>query len=256
MSNIQETEKVRLQKYIADCGLMSRRAAEAEIEAGHVKVNGVVATIGTKIVPGKDKVAVNGRGVNPRSDVSTVVALNKPRGYVCTASDEKDRKTVTELVSDLGLRLYPVGRLDMASEGLILLTDDGEFANLMMHPRHHIPKIYRVSVKGIVDERRLEILKSSIEIDGRQTVPANVAVLEHTKDGAKLEFILFEGRNRQIRRLCEAAGLSVSRLRRTHIGGLSVNGIAPGHYRKLSEKEIADLKGWAKNGMEIENDEA
>lgn len=251
MSN--ETEKVRLQKYIADCGLMSRRAAEAEIAAGHVKVNGAVASLGDKVTPGRDKVSLNGRGVTPRASLPTVVAVNKPRGYVCTASDEKDRKIVTELVSDLGLRLYPVGRLDMASEGLILLTDDGEFANMMMHPRHHIPKIYRVNVKGEVDERRLAILQSSIEIDGRKTVPANVAVLEHTDGGAKLEFILFEGRNRQIRRLCEAAGLEVARLRRTHIGGLSVNGIAPGHYRKLSEKEIADLKRWATKGIEIEN---
>ena len=142
-------EKIRLQKYFTDCGVLSRRAAEREIEAGRVKLNGQIAKIGDKVMPGVDKVVWNGRGIVFKDRVAKrVIALNKPRGYVCTASDEKGRKVVTELVEDAGGRLYPIGRLDMQSEGLLLLTDDGEFANLMMHPKHHIPKEYKVSVKG------------------------------------------------------------------------------------------------------------
>ncbi len=247
-------EKIRLQKYFSDSGIMSRRAAEAEIEAGHVKVNGELATLGTKVMPGEDKVVWNGRGITPRNRTTSVVAVNKPRGYVCTAKDEKDRRQVTDLVADLGIRLYPVGRLDMASEGLIFLTDDGDFANLMTHPKHHIPKYYRVSVKGDVSENQLALLGSSIKIDGRDTVPAEVAILDKKEGATRLEFCLMEGRNRQIRQLCEAAHLEVTRLKRTHIGNISVNGIAPGKYRLLSEKEISVLRKWAKNGLPDEDD--
>ena len=246
-------EKIRLQKYFSDSGVMSRRAAEAEIAAGHVKVNGQIASLGDRVEPGVDKVVWNGRGISPRNKTYTVVALNKPRGYVCTAKDEKDRKQVTDLVRDLGTRVYPVGRLDMASEGLLLLTDDGEFANLMMHPRHHVPKIYRVTVKGALTEHRLELLRSPLEIDGTPIQLVEVTVLEQKEDGAKLEMCLYEGRNRQIRKMCELANLQVSRLRRTHIGGISVNGIAPGTYRKLSEQEIADLRRWARDGLPEED---
>jgi len=248
-------EKVRLQKYFTDCGVMSRRAAEAEIEAGHVKVNGEIAHLGDKITPGEDKVAWNGRGVVCYRKTFTTVAVNKPRGYVCTAKDEKDRKQVTDLVKDLGIRLYPVGRLDMASEGLILLTDDGEFANMMTHPKYHLPKVYRVSVKGNLTEHRLELLRSALEIDGKPIQPVEVEVLEQDEKSAKLEMILYEGRNRQIRKMCEIAGLEVSRLRRTHIGGISVNGIAPGTYRKLTEKEVAELKKWSNKGDAYFEDE-
>ena len=157
-------EKIRLQKYFTDCGVLSRRAAEREIEAGHVKINGQVAKVGDKVMPGVDKVVWNGRGVVFKKNVAKrVIALNKPRGYVCTANDEQGRKIVTELVEDAGGRLYPIGRLDMQSEGLLLMTDDGAFANLMMHPKHHIPKEYKVSVKGKVDEKALEILKANGE---------------------------------------------------------------------------------------------
>ena len=248
-------EKIRLQKYFSDCGVISRRAAETEIAAGHVKVNGEIASLGDKVEPGVDKVVWNGRGISPRSKTYTVVAVNKPRGYVCTARDEQDRRQVTDLVKDLGIRLYPVGRLDMASEGIILLTDDGEFANLMMHPRHHVPKIYRVSVKGNLTEQRLALLRSAMEIDGTPIQPVEVAVLEQNGDSARLEMCLYEGRNRQIRKMCEQAHLEVSRLKRIRIGGISVNGIVPGTYRKLSEQEIADLRRWARDGIcEEEND--
>lgn len=241
-------EKIKLQKYFSDCGIMSRRAAEREIEAGHVKVNGVAASLGDRIEPGVDRVVWNGRGITRKTRNHTTVALNKPRGYVCTADDEKGRKQVTDLVSDLGVRLYPVGRLDMASEGLIFLTDDGEFANLMTHPKHHLAKVYKVSVKGEPDEKKIASLSEPIEIDGRETMPAEVRLVDRTEGGYRLEFRLFEGRNRQIRRICEKAGLNITRLRRIMIGTVSVNGIAPGKYRVLSDSEISTLKKLAEKG--------
>ncbi len=241
-------DKIRLQKYFSDCGVMSRRAAEEEIAAGHVKVNGQTASLGDKVEPGTDRVVWNGRGITYKADRRrTVVAVNKPRGYVCTAKDEKGRKQVTDLTRDLGIRLYPVGRLDMASEGLILLTDDGDLANLLTHPRHSIPKVYRVSVRGELSGRALEVLRSPIEMDGSPIEPVEVTVLENVKsrdgtESSKLEMTLYEGRNRQIRRMCEAAGLEVARLRRVRIGNISVNGIAPGTYRVLSDSEVAALR--------------
>lgn len=242
-------EKIRLQKYFTDCGVLSRRAAEREIEAGHVKVNGNIAKLGDKVDPNKDKVVWNGRGVVlKRGEPKTVIALNKPRGYVCTMNDEKGRKQVTELVADAGKRLYPIGRLDMASEGLLLLTDDGEFANLLMHPRHHVPKLYRVSVSGKIDEKVLELLRSPLEIDGSPIMPVEVALIDSNDKGAHLEMVLLEGRNRQIRKMCEIAGLEVTRLRRTRIGCVSVNGIAPGSWRKLRDDEVAFLRRMAKSG--------
>ena len=242
-------EKIRLQKYFTDCGVLSRRAAEREIEAGHVKLNGQIAKIGDKVAPGVDKVVWNGRGIVFKDRVAKrVIALNKPRGYVCTMSDEKGRKQVTELVADAGKRLYPIGRLDMASEGLLLLTDDGEFANLLMHPRHHVPKLYRVSVSGKLDQKALELLRSPLEIDGTPIMPVEVAVMDSNDDGGHLEMVLLEGRNRQIRKMCEIAGLTVTRLRRTRIGCVSVNGIAPGSWRQLRDDEVALLRRMAKSG--------
>lgn len=248
-------EKIRLQKYFTDCGVMSRRAAEKEIADGNVLVNGRRASLGDKVTPGSDKVVWNGRGiVYHAGERKTVVALNKPRGYVCTAKDEKGRRQVTELVEDAGIRLYPVGRLDMASEGLLLLTDDGELANLLTHPRHHVPKVYRVSVKGIVDDRVLALLRSPMVIDGTQIAPVTVEVLEMTDGGAKLEMTLCEGRNRQIRKMCEQAHLDVARLRRIRIGTVSVNGIAPGKWRVLRDDEVASLRRMAK-GQDIYSEE-
>lgn len=248
-------EKIRLQKYFTDCGIMSRRAAEKEIADGNVLVNGRRAALGDKVTPGSDKVVWNGRGiVYHAGERKTVVALNKPRGYVCTAKDEKGRRQVTELVEDAGIRLYPVGRLDMASEGLLLLTDDGELANLLTHPRHHVPKVYRVSVKGTVDDKTLALLRSPMVIDGTQIAPVTVEVLEMTDGGAKLEMTLCEGRNRQIRKMCEQAHLDVARLRRIRIGTVSVNGIAPGKWRVLRDDEVASLRRMAK-GQDIYSEE-
>ncbi len=249
-------EKIRLQKYFTDCGVLSRRAAEKEIAAGNVKLNGRIAQVGDKVAPGVDKVVWNGRGIVFKQNVAKrVIALHKPRGYVCTASDEKGRKMVTELVEDAGGRLYPIGRLDMQSEGLLLMTDDGEFANLMMHPRHHIPKEYKVSVKGKVDERALEILRSALVIDGYKITPAEVDVIDTTEGATRLNFVIFEGRNRQIRKMCEQAGLTVSRLRRVKIGPISLAGIAPGTWRKLRDEEVAWLRRMAKLKPEITEEE-
>ena len=248
-------EKIRLQKYFTDCGVMSRRAAEKEIADGNVLVNGRRAALGDKVAPGSDKVVWNGRGiVYHAGERKTVVALNKPRGYICTAKDEKGRRQVTELVEDAGIRLYPVGRLDMASEGLLLLTDDGELANLLTHPRHHVPKVYRVSVKGVVDDKTLALLRSPMVIDGTKIAPVTVEVLEMTDGGAKLEMTLCEGRNRQIRKMCEQAHLDVARLRRIRIGTISVNGIAPGKWRVLRDDEVASIRRMAK-GQDIYSEE-
>ena len=235
-------EKIRLQKYFTDCGVLSRRAAEKEIEAGHVKVNGIVASLGDKVEPGKDKVVWNGRGVVlKRGEPKTVIALNKPRGYVCTMSDEKGRKQVTELVADAGKRLYPIGRLDMASEGLLLLTDDGEFANLLMHPRHHVPKLYRVSVSGKLDQKALELLRSPLEIDGSPIMPVEVGVLDSNADGGHLEMVLLEGRNRQIRKMCDCVGLKITRLCRVALGDIKLGSLPVGKWRRLSKDELLYL---------------
>ena len=159
-------EKIRLQKYFTDCGIMSRRAAEAEISQGKVKVNGVVADIGSKIDPENDIVEYKGRVVRRKNNAHRYIMLNKPRGIVTTSSDEKGRACVISLVRDVGVRVYPIGRLDMDSQGLLLLTDDGELANKLTHPRHEIPKIYRVTVSTPVSEAQLNALRSRIVIDG------------------------------------------------------------------------------------------
>ena len=156
---------VRLQKYFTDCGVMSRRAAEEQIKLGKVKVNGVVASIGDTVDAGVDKVEYNGKIIIPTCDESICVMLNKPRGYITTMSDERGRKNVSMLVSDLGVRVYPVGRLDMDSDGLLLLTNDGSLTNTLTHPRHDIPKIYNVTVGGKVSEEKLAILRSALVID-------------------------------------------------------------------------------------------
>ncbi|MBQ7689151.1 MAG: rRNA pseudouridine synthase [Clostridia bacterium] len=234
-------QSVRLQKYIADCGLASRRKAEELIAAGKVRVNGVVAVIGQKIDPKHDSVQVSGRKL-VRENTNVYLLLNKPRGYVTTMSDEMDRKCVAELIADVDKRVYPVGRLDRDSEGMLLFTNDGTFANAMTHPVHHISKTYRVSVRPAVTEEQLNILTSSLMIDGRNTVPADVRVISKEEGKTVLEIVLFEGRNRQIRRLCEAAGLETARLKRTSIGQLKLGGLRPGEFRYLTKDEVALLK--------------
>lgn len=236
----QNKNEVRLQKFMAECGVASRRKCEDLIAAGKVKVNGHVASIGDKINPKKDIVAVHGKKIN-KSEKMYYIMLNKPRGYVTTVSDELGRKTVMELVRDIHARIYPVGRLDRDSEGLLLLTNDGSFANAMTHPRHEFSKVYRVTVRQKVSDSTLYNLRSGIELDGRKTAPCEVTVLTEEENRTVLEFIIHEGRNRQIRRMCEAEELEVARLKRTAIGSLKLGMLGVGKWRELSDSEVTKL---------------
>lgn len=231
----------RLQKIIAGAGLTSRRGAEALVSAGRVTVNGFAAVLGQQADPETDDIRVDGERVALRRD-KVYIMLNKPRGYVTTLKDEKGRKTVAELVSGAGRRLFPVGRLDMDSEGLLVMTDDGDAANVLMHPAHGVRKTYLVWVEGADMDAGLAALRRPVELDGR-TVRAD-AVSVVTRDGgrAQLEMTISEGRNRQIRRMCDAAGLRVSRLQRVAEGPLRLGDLPPGRWRLLTGEEVAALK--------------
>ncbi len=231
-------EKIRLQKFISDSGLMSRRAAEAEIEKGNVSVNGHVAAIGAKIDPKNDVVAIKGKRIEYKKREYTYIMMNKPRGYLCSTTDDRGRKCVTDLLEGVSARVYPVGRLDLISEGMLLLTDDGELKNRLTHPSHSLPKIYRVKVGGEVSARQHEILTSELEIDGYKIKPVNVVIGESDESGTVLKMTLTEGRNRQIRKMCEIAGLTVKRLSRISIGTLKLNNLPVGKWRYLEDAEV------------------
>ena len=236
---------MRLQKFFSDCGVLSRRAAEAEIAAGKVKVNGVIAQIGDSIDPEVDIVEYNGKRIRPRtSEKRHYIMLNKPRGYVTTMQDEKGRPTVANLTANVGTRVYPVGRLDMDSEGLLLLTDDGEFANQLTHPRHEIPKIYHVTLSKVLTKEEIAALRAPMELDGYRLQPVTVKKLAPDT----IQMNLFEGRNRQIRRMCEAVGLKVIRLQRVSIGDLGLGNLPLGKWRELTPEEINYLKNGKKKG--------
>jgi len=238
-------ETIKLQKYLSDCGIMSRRAAEAEIAAGKVRVNGIPASLGDRVEPLSDTVEYEGRVVKRSSSVYTYLALNKPAGYVTTLSDEKGRKTVADLVADVPQRVYPVGRLDQYSDGLILLTDDGAFANRMMHPSHDIPKQYRATVTAHLTEDDIAELRVPFKVDGYLLRPFEVAFFAYTKcgnaDGTILTFTLHEGRNREIRRICEHHGLRVARLTRISIGEVLLGSLPSGKWRRLTDTELCSL---------------
>lgn len=229
--------KERLQKIISASGMMSRRAAEELIAAGKVSVNGVTAALGDKAEAGADNILVDGKAL-PSSGEKLYIMLNKPRGYVCTLSDEKGRKNVSELVKDLGTRLYPVGRLDMYSEGLLLMTNDGNFANRLMHPSHEVDKCYHTWVNGEDMGWAVELLRCPMEIDGYLTSPAQVDILELKGREALLAITIHEGRNRQVRKMCEAAGLKVTRLMRVSEGGVELGALKSGKWRRLTEEEL------------------
>ena len=231
----------RLQKILSGVGLMSRRAAEAAIREGRVTVNGLTASLGDKADAEADQIVVDGRKL-PSARKKIYIMLNKPRGYVTTLSDEKGRKNVAELVSGLEERVYPVGRLDLDSEGLLLMTNDGDFANAMAHPSHEVNKEYRTWVKGEHIADKLELLRSVAEIDGRPVHPAKVELLQQLPDGAILSITIHEGRNRQVRKMCEQVGLKVSRLRRVGEGGLSLGDLKTGCWRHLTEEELKQLR--------------
>ena len=234
-------KKIRLQKFLADAGLMSRRAAEEEIARGRVSVNGHPAEIGTQIDPAADLVVYKGKKVLFERKEHVYIMMNKPRGYLCSTEDDRGRKCVTDLLDGVKSRVYPVGRLDLISEGLLLLTDDGELKNRLTHPSYSLPKIYRVKVSGEVSEAQHLTLTSPMEIDGYKLRPVDVVVGESDESGTVLKFTLKEGRNRQIRKMCEQAGLTVKRLSRISIGNLKLDGLPVGKWRYLDAKEVEYL---------------
>lgn len=236
-------EKIRLQKYFTDCGVLSRRAAEEEIKMGKVRVNGLVAELGDKIDPENDVVEYKGkRIVYPVSDNKYVyILLNKPTGVVSSAKDEKGRPCVTDLVK-CGKRVYPVGRLDLNSQGLIIMTNDGDLTNKLTHPRHEIPKIYEVDVVGKVTTEQLTILNSSMVIDGYVLLPVKCEFIGKNEKFTSLRMTLHEGRNRQIRKMCEQVGLRVAKLTRVAIGSITLSNLASGKWRYLTDEEIKMLK--------------
>lgn len=237
---MDKKEPIRLQKFISQCGIASRRKAEELILQGSVKINGKTAVLGDKVTA-SDKVFVKGKRVVMPKTSYRYIMLNKPRGFITTMSDERGRKCVAELVQDVGERVYPIGRLDKDSEGMLVLTNDGEFANKVMHPRNSVYKIYRVTVRPSIDEEQILKLETGIMLDGKKTAPAIVHVVHKEPNRVVLEMILHEGKNREIRRMCEAVGLQVARLKRTQIGCVKMGMLKQGDWRDLTEQEVKKL---------------
>lgn len=242
-------DKIRLQKFFTDSGVMSRRKCEEAILAGRITVNGMTAELGMRVDPVSDAVCLDGREVAYSGGLRrTYIMLNKPMGYVTTMSDEKGRKTVSSLVEDCGTRVYPVGRLDMYSEGLLLMTDDGELANRLTHPSKGFEKIYRLTVKGKRGEDFVRDFCAVRKIGEYDLAPVRCSYIgggEITKDGKPTdvyEVTLREGRNRQIRRMCEAVGVKVVRLQRIAVGCLELGSLGLGKWRHLTDDEVAILK--------------
>jgi len=230
-------EKIRIQKALSECGITSRRKAEELIKQNLVSVNGKTAKIGDKVDLSRDKISVDGKLV--ACEVKKYyIMLHKPRGFVSTMSDELSRKCVADLVRDVPAKIYPVGRLDKDSEGLLLMTNDGDFSNAILHPSRHVEKKYRVTVKPKANEKQLVKLSSGMEIDGYKTEPARITVLKDVEDRTVLEVIIKEGRNRQIRKMCEQVGLNVARLKRISIGQLKLGMLQPRQWRDLSIQEV------------------
>lgn len=230
----------RLQKIIASRGLTSRRKAEEWIRDGKVTVNGKIAELGDGADPDRDYIQVDGVPL-PSAGEYVYIMLNKPRGFVTTLSDEKGRKNAAQLVEDCGTRVYPVGRLDMDSEGLLLFTNDGEFANMLMHPKHEVEKTYEVWVSGFYAGAE-ELLKKPVTLDGYTIRPPVVHLISVEGNRAKLQIVIHEGRNRQIRRMCAMVDMEVTRLRRISEGPVTLENLKLGSWRNLSAEEIAALR--------------
>lgn len=229
----------RLQKILSARGVASRRKAEELVRAGLVTVNGAVAVLGDSADPEQDEILVEGKAL-PSAESYVYILLNKPRGYVTTLSDEKGRPTASQLVADCGIRVYPVGRLDMDSEGLLLFTNDGEFANRLMHPKHEVKKIYEVWVTGYAPGAE-DTLAQPIILDGYPIHRPLVKLLKVNGSRARFLVTIHEGRNRQVRRMCEAARMQVTRLKRVQEGMLSLGELPPGKWRYLSPEEVEKL---------------
>lgn len=272
-------EEIRLQKYLSTCGILSRRAAEREISRGTVTVNGIPASLGQKIRPGEDLVRLHGKEISPHPVASPgespppshlvpsepnaglepdvrqtapangwggprrYLMLNKPVGYVTTLSDEKGRPTVRELISDAGARLYPIGRLDQYSSGLLLCTNDGDLTNRLTHPSHHVEKVYLAVINKRLSPEEVETLAEQIELDGYKIQPVQTTIERYTPEGQTVvQFTLWEGRNRQIRRMCAYHGVKLASLTRIRVGQLTLGSLPKGQWRFLTEEEIAYLK--------------
>lgn len=232
--------KQRLQKILSGCGVASRRASEQLIAQGRVTCNGAVCGVGDSADPDTDEILLDGKPLRQRAE-PVYLMLHKPRGYVTTLSDEKGRADVSQLVADCGTRVYPVGRLDMDSEGLLLFTNDGEFANHLMHPSHVVDKLYQVWVQGFTPEGYRQ-LGEPVELDGYWIRPPKLSVLRQEGERAVLRITIHEGRNRQIRRMCEAAGMQVKRLKRLAEGPLRLGSLPLGKWRYLTKEEVSALK--------------
>ena len=230
----------RLQKILSGRGVASRRKAEEMIQNGMVSVNGSVASLGDSADPETDEILVAGKPLPARQEF-VYILLHKPRGYVTTLSDEKGRPDAAQLVADCGVRVYPVGRLDMDSEGLLLFTNDGDFANALMHPKHEVKKTYDTWVTGYVPGAEVK-LSRPIELDGYTIRPPKVKLIRADGKKAKFQITIHEGRNRQVRRMCEAAGMTVTRLKRIKEGSFSLGDLPLGKWRYLTREELAKLK--------------
>lgn len=233
--------KERLQKILSAAGVASRRGAEDLIKSGRVSVNGTVANLGESADLQFDEISVDGKKIAVPS-AYTYIMLNKPKGYVTTMSDEKGRPCVKDLVSDLDAKVYPVGRLDMYSEGLLIMTDDGDFANKLMHPSNETRKTYHVWITGQCGPKALSTLRSPLVIDGYTITPAEVSVLKEAKEYTLLSVSIHEGRNRQIRKMCELAGLKLTRLKRVSEGNLSLGELKSGKWRYLTDEELQEIR--------------
>ena len=233
--------KQRLQKLISAAGLASRRASEEMIRAGRVTVNGAVASLGDSADPDTDDIRLDGEALKlPRR--RRYIVLNKPRGYVTTLKDDRGRPTVAELVADAGGRLYPVGRLDMDSEGLLILTDDGEAANALMHPSHRVDKVYTVFVQGEDIHGAIDKLRAMDRLEGEPIARAQVSLIERKGNGAEIQIVIHEGKNRQVRRMCAACSLHVSRLVRIAEGPVTLGSLPVGKWRNMTADEISYIQ--------------
>lgn len=232
---------MRINKYLAECGVASRRSSDEIIAEGRVKVNGKIVKQGTEINEYADSVTVDGKKVSLAKKYEYYV-MNKPKGYVCTVKDDKGRKTVMDYLPKNTARIFPVGRLDYDSEGLLLFTNDGDFANRLTHPSSEVPKTYLVKTEGEVGEGALAKLRAGVEIDGKITNKCKIRVIESCKDYTKMHVTITEGRNREIRKMFETVGKNVDFLKRIKIGDLALHGLDRGEVRKLTPEEVEYLK--------------
>ena len=240
-------DRIRLQKYMSECGVASRRKSEELIAKGAVKVNGTVAKIGDSVDPKRDIITLNGKKIENKT-VAKYIMLHKPRGFVTTMSDELGRRCVASLVEDVGERVYPIGRLDRNSEGLLLLTNDGEFANAVMHPSKHVAKVYRVTIRPDISDEQIAAMSDGMMIDGRMTAPAQVTVLESypeliAREDRDIAASVKETLEKKgiVRRMCEELGIEVARLKRTAIAGVKLGMLPQGKWRELTPQEVSHI---------------